>query len=97
MEGSELWVVLDSGYVVHRESSDFLRGLQGVGRSPHTIRAYAGRTALFLSWCRDEGTDWRRIRLAELGRFKHWLEVIPWRDGRAGAGLIGHKPQACST
>jgi integrase len=86
VDGSELWVVLDPGYVVHRESSDFLRGLQGAGRSPHTIRAYAGRTALFLSWCRDQGTDWRRIRLAELGRFKHWLEVIPWRDGRARSG-----------
>jgi integrase len=86
VDGSELWVVLDPGYVVHRESSDFLRGLQAAGRSPHTIRAYAGRAALFLSWCQDQGTDWRRIRLVELGRFKHWLEVTAWLGGRARSG-----------
>jgi integrase/recombinase XerD len=86
VDGSELWVVLDPGYVVHRESSDFLRGLQGAGRSPHTIRAYAGRAALFLSWCQDQGADWRQIRLAELARFKYWLEVTAWRDGRSRSG-----------
>ena len=86
VDGSELWVVLDPGYVVHRESSDFLRGLQGAGRSPHTIRAYAGRAALFLSWCQDQGMDWRQIRLAELARFKHWLEVTPSQGGRLRSG-----------
>ena len=86
VDGSELWVVLDPGYVVHRESSDFLRGLQGAGRSPHTIRAYAGRAALFLGWCQDHGLDWQRIRLAELARFKHWLEVSPSRGGRVRSG-----------
>jgi integrase/recombinase XerD len=86
VDGSELWVVLDPGYVAHREASDFLRGLHGAGRSPHTIRAYAGRAALFLSWCQDQGTDWRQIRLADLARFKHWLEVSPSRGGRVRSG-----------
>jgi integrase/recombinase XerD len=86
VDGSELWVVLDPGYVVHRESSDFLRALQGAGRSPHTIRAYAGRAALFLSWCQDQGTNWRQIRLVELARFKHWLEVTAPRGGRERSG-----------
>ena len=67
VDGSELWVVLDSGYVVHREASDFLRALHGAGRSPHTIRAYAGRAALFLSWCQDQGADWRQVRLGGAG------------------------------
>jgi integrase/recombinase XerD len=86
VDGSELWLVLDRGYVVHREASDFLRGLAGAGRSPHTIRAYAGRAALFLSWCQDQGTDWRQIRLAELARFKHWLEVTASRGGQVRSG-----------
>jgi integrase/recombinase XerD len=86
VDGSELWVVLDPGYVVHREASDFLRGLHGAGRSPHTIRAYAGRAALFLSWCQDQGADWRHVRLAELARFKHWLEASPSRGGRVRSG-----------
>ncbi|MGH9154533.1 MAG: tyrosine-type recombinase/integrase, partial [Acidimicrobiales bacterium] len=61
VDGGELWVVIDADLVPHREASDFLRCLQGAGRSPHTIRAYAGRVALFLVWCGTEGVDWRRV------------------------------------
>ena len=46
--GSELWVVLDPELVPHREAGEFLGFLRGAGRSPHTIRACAGRAAL--SW-----------------------------------------------
>lgn len=86
LDGSELWVVLDGELVAHREASAFLRWLQGAGRSPHTIRAYAGRVALFLGWCAAQGVDWRRIELAELARFKHWVEGAPTRAGRARSG-----------
>lgn len=86
VDGSELWVVLDGELVPHREASDFLRCLQGAGRSPHTIRAYAGRTALFLGWCQSQGVDWRRIGLADLARFKHWVEVTSTRAGRTRSG-----------
>jgi len=86
LDGSEFWVVLDAQLVVHREASEFLRCLQGASRSPHTIRAYAGRAALFLSWCASFGVDWRRVELGELARFKHWLEATPFRAGRARSG-----------
>jgi integrase/recombinase XerD len=85
-DGSELWVVLDPGYVVHREASDFLRVLHGAGRSPHTIRAYAGRVASFLGWCAEQGVAWSSIGLAALARFKHFLEAAPYRDGRLRSG-----------
>ena len=85
-DGGVWWVVLDSELVVHREASAFLACLQGADRSPHTVRAYAGRTALFLGWCATVGVDWRRVELAELARFKHWLEVTPARAGRARSG-----------
>jgi integrase len=85
-DGAELWVVLDGGLVVHREASDFLRCLQGAGRSPHTIRAYAGRVALFLGWCEGRGVDWRMVSLPELARFKQWVEVTPTRGGRVRSG-----------
>ena len=52
VDGTELWVVLDAELVVHREASDFLRALHGAGRSPHTVRAYAGRVAHFLGLVR---------------------------------------------
>jgi integrase/recombinase XerD len=70
----------------YREASDFIRCLDAAGRSPHTLRAYAGRAAAFLSWCRGEGIDWATIGLADLARFKHWLEMTPYRDGRARSG-----------
>jgi integrase/recombinase XerD len=85
-DGGVWWVVLDHELVVHREASAFLASLKGAGRSPHTIRAYAGRAALFLGWCAAAGVDWRRVELAELARFKHWVEVTPTRNGRARSG-----------
>jgi len=85
-DGGVWWVVLDPELVVHREASAFLAGLHGADRSPHTIRAYAGRVALFLGWCAAAGVDWRRVELAELARFKHWLEITPIQKGRSRSG-----------
>jgi len=81
-----LWVVLDPELVRHREASDFLRCLHGAGRSPHTIRAYAGRASVFLGWCQREGIDWATIGLVDLARFKHWVEVTPHQGGRPRSG-----------
>jgi integrase/recombinase XerD len=86
LDGSELWVVLDSGFVMHREASDFLRALHGAGRSPQTIRVYAGRVARFLGWCADQGVEWSSISLPALARFKHFVEATPHRDGRLRSG-----------
>ncbi|MGH3512526.1 MAG: tyrosine-type recombinase/integrase [Pseudonocardiaceae bacterium] len=85
-DGGVWWVVLDAELAVHREASAFLACLQGADRSPHTVRAYAGRAALFLGWCAGQGVDWRRVELAQLARFKHWLQITPTRTGRARSG-----------
>lgn len=86
LDGSASWVVLDSHLVMHKDASAFLTALGGAGRSPHTIRAYAGRVALFLSWCDRQGVDWRRAELSQLARFKHWVEATPGRGGRYRSG-----------
>jgi hypothetical protein len=86
VDGDELWVVPDPQLILHRQASDFMRCLQGAGRSPHTIRAYAGRVAVFLGWCQAQGVGWRRIGLPDLARFKRWLETCPGRNGRARSG-----------
>jgi len=86
LDGSELWVVLDPELVPHREASDFLRALHGASRSPHTIRAYAGRVASFLGWCASQGVEWSSVSLASLARFKHFVEATPGRDGRLRSG-----------
>ena len=85
LDGSELWVVLDPGFVMHREASDFLRALHGASRSPHTIRAYAGRVASS-GWCAGQGVEWSSVSLAALARFKHFTEVTPGRGGRPRSG-----------
>jgi len=86
LDGSELWVVLDAELVPHREASDFLRALHGAGRSPHTIRVYAGRVAAFLGWCTGQGVEWSSVSLAALARFKHFVEATPGRGGRLRSG-----------
>ncbi len=86
LDGSELWVVLDPGLVMHREASDFLRALHGASRSPNTIRVYAGRVAGFLGWCTGQGVEWSSISLASLARFKHFVEATPGRGGRLRSG-----------
>ena len=86
LDGAELWVVLDPGFVMHREASDFLRALHGASRSPHTIRAYAGRVASFLGWCAGQGVEWSSVSLPVLARFKHFIEVtLAGADGCFGA------------
>lgn len=86
LDGSELWVVLDPELVPHREASDFLRALHGAGRSPNTIRVYAGRVAGFLGWCAGQGAEWSSVSLASLARFKHFTEATPGRGGRLRSG-----------
>jgi integrase/recombinase XerD len=75
------WVVVDGDFELHVEGSAFLAGLRGLDRSVNTERVYAGRVALFLSWCASEGIDWTRVHLGQMVRFKQWLvtEVVPPR------------------
>lgn len=88
VDGGVSWVVIDAGLVAHREASEFLACLEGLSRSPHTIRAYAGRVAGFLGWCEADGIDWRTVSLAELARFKRWIEVSPLRGGHRRASTV---------
>ena len=78
--------MLDPGFVMHREASDFLRALHAASRSPHTIRVYAGRVASFLGWCTGQGVEWSSISLAALARFKHFVEAAPGPGGRLRSG-----------
>lgn len=76
------WVVLDEDLQLHPEATDWLTVLQGADRSPNTLRVYAGRLALFLTWCSGHAVDWRTITLASMARFRFWLESTPGGNGR---------------
>lgn len=87
-DGSSDWVVVDAdGYDLHVEATAFLVSLRARDCSPNTARVYAGRVALFLSYCVGNGLDWRDPGLLSMKRFQDWLvrEPLPPR-GRAARG-----------
>ncbi|WP_189525438.1 tyrosine-type recombinase/integrase [Streptomyces sindenensis] len=81
------WVVISSEYELHVEACAFLASLRMASRSINTERIYAGRVALYLSYCADHGLDWRRPGLPWLARFLHWMvdEPLPPKGVKAQA------------
>lgn len=82
------WVVVDGdGYGLHVEATAFLVGLRARDCSPNTVRAYAGRVALFLTYCAANGLGWADPGFLEMRRFQRWLvsEPLPSR-GRLDLG-----------
>ncbi|MEV5043469.1 tyrosine-type recombinase/integrase [Streptomyces griseoincarnatus] len=82
------WVIVGTDdYALHREGSLFLAGLRDAGRAYNTERTYAGRAALYLSYCTFHRLDWAQITVWQLARFMHWLveEPLPSR-ARGGGG-----------
>lgn len=75
-------------YALHDEASLFLTGLRARGCSPNTERVYAGRVALYLSWCHRSGLDWTVPGFAGLAGFQRWLveEPSPPRTVRRPTG-----------
>lgn len=94
-DGAESWVVVNDAYELHAAGCAFLAGLRGRDRSVNTERLYAGRVALFLSWCARDGVDWQRVGLGPMVRFKRWLvtEPLPSRR-RDGSGPTRHRSEA---
>lgn len=80
-DGSVSWVVVSSDYELHAEATAFLASLRRVDRSINTERTYAGRVALYLTYCAVHGLDWKKPGLPWLARFLHWLvdEPLPSR------------------
>jgi integrase/recombinase XerD len=76
-DGASTWVIVDEDFELHDGGCAFLTGLRAADRSVNTERVYAGRVALFLSWCATEGVDWTRPRLDHMVGFKRWLVAEP--------------------
>jgi site-specific recombinase XerD len=79
-DGLARYVIASDAFVLHAEGSAYLAALRSQGRSPNTERTYAGRVALFLSYCSAMRIDWRTIEFGELGEFLRWLVVTPPHD-----------------
>jgi integrase/recombinase XerD len=77
VDGSHTFVVVDQDYVIHREASAYLAWLRSADCSPNTERVYAGRVALFLTYCANHRWDWHAISLDDLARFLRALVTVP--------------------
>ncbi|MGW3699517.1 tyrosine-type recombinase/integrase [Streptomyces sp. NPDC005149] len=87
-DGSPMWVVVTSAYELHREASEYLASLRDQeDASVNTERNYAGRIALYLSYCYDSGIEWAAPTLRQLAAFLRWLvdEPLPPRSRTARA------------
>jgi integrase/recombinase XerD len=76
-DGSSSFVVVDDDYTLHRESCEYLASLRFRDRSVNTERVYAGRLALFLTYCVDNRLDWRSITMQDLAGFQRCLVTEP--------------------
>jgi integrase/recombinase XerD len=71
------WVVIDEDYVLQPEANSYLVALRARDRSVNTERVYAGRIALYLSYCRRTGVDWRAPSIEALAGFLRSLVTEP--------------------
>lgn len=77
--GGDRFVVVDAeSFALHADSTEFLESMRIRGCSSNTTRAYAGRVALFVSWCRAQGMPWREVDYAGLSRFMTWVSRTPY-------------------
>lgn len=83
------WVVVDEDLELHVEACAYLAGLRGAGRAFNTEKTYAGRIALYLSYCRGHGLDWASPSLPQLMAMMRWLvdEPMPSRSRKPGAAV----------
>lgn len=87
-DGVVRWVVVDEDFEPHIEASAYLVGLRAAGRAFNTEKTYAGRIALYLSYCQGgHGMDWTRPGLVQLMVMMRWLvdEPVAPRSRRPGA------------
>jgi integrase/recombinase XerD len=85
-DGSIAFVVIDEDFNTHAESVAYLAWLRALDRSPHTERIYAGRIAVFLTYCEANRLDWRTVSVDDLSGFLRYLirEPIGGFDKAAG-------------
>ncbi|MEV7893760.1 tyrosine-type recombinase/integrase [Streptomyces cyaneofuscatus] len=70
-------MVISAGYELHPEACAYLEHLRTPTSSVNTERTYAGRVALYLSYCAERGIDWTCPTLGQLSAFLHWLVEEP--------------------
>lgn len=82
-------------YNLQQEASAYLASLRARGCSPNTERAYAGRIALYLNYCRMRRLEWTEPGFLGLAGLQQWLVEVPLapRTGRVVPGAARWRSQ----
>ncbi len=78
-------MVVDAGtHALHAQACAYLASLRSRGCSLNTERVYAGRVALYLSYCQGRHIDWAAPSFMDLSGLQRWLitEPLPARGRR---------------
>lgn len=73
--GHVTYTVLDQRYVQLKAADTFLAYLDGIQRSPNTVRAYARGLAWYFTFLRERDLSWEDVRLDDVARFVQWLRA----------------------
>ncbi len=84
--GLESWTVLGDDDIPVGPAEGWLAYLTDIERSPNTVKAYAHDLKDFLVFLARRDTDWREVRLEDLGEYLAWLALPP--AGRNGAVAV---------
>ncbi|MEU9352407.1 hypothetical protein AB0D65_15635 [Streptomyces griseoloalbus] len=91
---ASLRVVVDArSFDLQTVAVAFLASLRARGCSPNTERAYAGRVALYWSYCRMRRLDWRTPGFLDLAGLQRWLVEmpVPPRAGQVRPGPVRYR------
>jgi integrase len=69
------WLVLGKDYLPIEPIQSFIRYLENIERSPHTIRAYANHLKLYWEYLEEIKKDWKQVKLDDFAGFINWLRV----------------------
>lgn len=77
-DDAPMWVVVDRDFEPHERAQSYVSAIRHQRDSSlNTERIYAGRVALYLSYCAANGLDWTSPKPHELAKFLHWLVEAP--------------------
>ena len=79
------WRVVNGGHTEHSQAATWLQALlDAQGRAVGTVRTYAGRLALHLTWVGTATVDPSAPSAEQLASFARWLERTPSRKHHPG-------------
>ncbi len=89
------WIVVSDEFELHDEATAYLLSLRARDCSSNTLRTYAGRVALYLTYCDVMGISWAAPSFIQLHVFLRWLVDTPLpARGRRQPLAVRHRSES---